>query len=244
MKNNNSCCGNKMVSTQAVGLLFCLLLSMLFSSCKTTEVLATAASADCGISTVYLSDWNSRASSGSPIVQDPVGGSILVYWVDEAGNACHGVPGQNGQVGPAEIRAYTQKAYDAFSNGASVTQENLKSLQSIPFSFESYAGSGLHFAQFYNVFFRAREDGKVTRVSSQVSIPNVIEVGIKSCMVPVGLRWNPVLVLPSTSSEQNSQDPGRCKKRVMPTAPAMSEADRIMNEAGKLQNGNAVYEVP
>jgi len=245
MKNIKiSCSSNKRISSRAVSLFFCLLLTMLNSSCKTMEVLGTSASAACGTSTAYLSDWQSRVSSETPILYDPVGGSILVYWVDEAGNACHGIPGQNGQVGSVRIKAFKQQVEEAYFNGSSLNQEMLKSLQSIPISYGSYTTvPGLHFAQFYNKYNRIRADGKVERVCCTVSIPNIIEVGIKSCIVPVGLRVTAPMPLGSPFIDQNSQDPSRCKNRVLPSGPIMSEDDRIMNEAGKLQDGNTIYDI-
>ncbi len=229
------------------GLLLLVLCSFV-SGCKTAEVLKDSALYSCGTSTVYLSGWWSNMQDKPSIEVDPLGGSRFVYWVDDAGNVCHGNPGSNGQPGPAVITTYKPQAYASAVNGSVITAEQLKAFQEIPASFDNYAGSGLHFVQFYNTLWRQRADGKTYQLRSpgMSSIPNVIEVGSKSCVAPVAFRSAMMAFLPLPfPPPAATQSPDKCQVRALPAAgAAMSEEDRKNYDVINLPHGNEVYEVP
>jgi len=226
----------------SIFLLFCLIAS----GCTTTEVLKDAALYSCGTNTVYLSGWWTNAPD--VIERDPIGGYQLVYWVDDAGNACHGDPGRNGQVGPASMNAFKPKAYELADNSSSITEEQLKAFQEIPVSLDNYSGSGLHFVQFLSTIWRNRSDGSTYRVrplDAAVSIPTITEIGSKACIAPVAFRFPMTAFLPSPDpvTSQDSQDPNRCKVRAIPSDGTMSEEDRKQYDVFNLTHGTEPFEV-
>lgn len=228
-------------------LIFCLFTS----GCQTISVLTEAGLYGCGTSTVYLSRWWASVPDKSVISYDPMGGYQFAYWVDDAGNACHGDPGRNGRVGPAVIYAYKPKANELATNQSSITEEQLKAFQEIPVSFDNYTGSGLHFVQFYNTFGRSRADGKAFGQKSDgvLSIPTVTEIGSKACIAPVAFRSTNMLLAPSpnpvtSQDSQDPQDPKRCKVRAMPSDAPMSEEDRKKYDVFNLTHGTEIFSVP
>lgn len=224
-------------------LVFCLFTS----GCQTISVLTEATLYSCGTSTVYLSGWSASVPDKSAISYDPMGGYQFAYWVDDTGNVCHGTPGRNGKVGPAVIDAFKPLAIKSADNQSSVTEEQLKTFQEIPVSFDNYSGSGLHFVQFYNRFLRLRNDGKAYKTDETFSIPTVMEIGTKSCVTPVAFRVGPRLPLPQHSAvatAQDSQDPTRCEVRVIPTNTSMSEEDRKKYHVLDLMHGSDTFQVP
>jgi hypothetical protein len=221
-------------------LIFCLFTS----GCQTVSVLTEASLYGCGTSNVYLSGWWASVPDKSVISYDPMGGYLFAYWVDVAGNACHGDPGRNGQVGPAVINASKPQAYESANNESSITEEQLRTFQEIPVSFGNYSGSGLHFVQFINMLKRSRVDGKTDRWDNVFSIPTVMEIGTKSCVAPVAFRLNSLLFLPSASTMATAQDPARCKVRVMPTDTSISEENRKKYHVLDLKHGAEIFSVP
>lgn len=220
-----------------------LVLCLFASGCTTTAVLTDAALNSCGTNTVYLNSWQTNISDKSTIVDDPMGGYQLVYWVDNAGNACHGDPGVNGQTGPALIHAYRPQLDILAAKGSSITEEQLKTFQEIPVSFDNYAGYGLHFVQFYNTFMRVRADGTILntwRHGAVASIPIVTEIGNKACIAPVAFRAALEVPIPIATS----QDPNECRVRAMPSGATMSEADRKKYDALNLPHGTEYFNVP
>ncbi len=232
----------KTVSNFIVFLVFCLF----GSGCETITVLKDSALYSCGTSTVYLSGWWSNVQDKSAISVDPIGGYQFVYWLDDAGNVCHGNPGSNGQPGPVVINAYKPQAYALAGNGSSITTAQLNAFQKIPVFLNNYAGSGLHFAQFYNTLWRTRANGKTyqIRLDGMSSIPNVIEVGNKSCIAPVAFSTEMMAFIPSLLSSSTAQSSDKCKVRAMPVALILSEKERKGYDVSNLPHGNEVYEVP
>lgn len=219
--------------------IFCLFAS----GCQTTSALTQAALYGCGTNTIYLSGWWTSVHDKSVLSYDPMGGYQFAYWVDDAGNACHGDPGRNGQVGPAVISASKPLAYTSANNQSSITEEQLRFFQEIPISFEMYSGSGLHFVQFYNTLMRSRVDGKTFSSDSTFSIPAVMDIGTKSCVAPVAFRPSRLLFAPSFSAMGTAQDPVRCKIRVMPTDISMSEENRKKYHVLDLAHGAEIFNV-
>ena len=231
--------------SKTFGFLF-LFLCLLVSGCQTMTVLKDSALYNCGTSTVYLSGWWSNLQDKPSIESDPMGGYRFVYWVDDGGNVCHGNPGINGQPGPAVITTYKPQAYAAAISGAVITTEQLNAFQEIPAPYDNYSAAGLHFVQFYNTLWRQRADGKTYQLRSpgMSSIPNVIEVGSKSCVAPVALRAAMMAFLPSPLSSADGQSPDKCRVRAMPAAGTMGEVDRKGYDVINLPHGDEVYEVP
>lgn len=222
-----------------------LVLCLFASGCTTTAVIIDAALYSCGTSTIYLSGWWTNVPDKSLIQADPIGGYQFAYWVDDVGNACHGDPGRNGQVGPAVINAYKPKADELATNQSSITEEQLKAFQEIPVSFDNYTGSGLHFVHFYNTFWRSRSDGKTfgVRTDGVISIPTITEIGSKACIAPVAFHSIQTLFLPS-QAPATSQDPNRCRVRAMPSDATMSEEDRKKYDVFNLMHGTEIFNVP
>lgn len=220
-----------------------LVLSLLAGGCTTTAFLTEAALDRCGTNTVYLNRWQANIPDKPTIDNDPVGGYLLVYWVDDAGNACHGEPGANGQTGPAQIRAYRPQLDTLAARGSPITEEQLKTFQEIPVSFDHYAGSGLHFVQFYNTFARSRADGTIldTRQhGAAVSIPMVAEIGNNACMAPVAFR----AALEVPASVGTLQGANWCRVRAEPSGAAMSEDNRKRYDVLNLPQGTHFFVVP
>lgn len=213
--------------------------------CASTVVLRDAVFAACGTSTVFMSSWFAQVPAGSVIENDPIGGYQFVYWVDDAGNACHGDPGRNGQVGPAVIAAQLPAARNAAAAQAVITPQQLTAFQEIPVAFANYAASGPHFAQFNNTLWRSRGDGKgfSTRSGGVMSIPAVTSIGSNACFGPVAFKVVQTLFLPSPLPA-TGQDLGRCRVRAMPSGATMTEADLKKFDVSTLPHGNAIVEIP
>ena len=227
---------------------FLLVLCLLIHGCATTKIVTDSLVVGCGTGTVYLKGWYSGVPD-SQVMFDPIGGYEFYYWIDEGNNVCHGNPGTNGQPGVAVIKAFKLKADEAARNNSTVSADQLKDFQEIPVSLDHYSGSGLHFVQFLGTLARTRSDGKAMKfpgLTATISTPDVIEVGKKSCTVPVALRLNdPPLPLPSFNGpDPNSQDPGKCKVRTMPHEATMTEEDRKKYDSGLFAHGTEIYEVP
>jgi hypothetical protein len=232
---------NRAISSLSFALSFTILL---LGGCTTTAVLTNAALTSCGTSTVFLSAWYANVSDKSKIQADPMGGYQFAYWVDDAGNACHGDPGRNGQLGPAVINAYKLTASDLAKNQTSITEEQLKAFQEIQVPWDKYSGAGLHFVQFYNKFARFRADGKVFDSDTTISIPAVIEIGSKACVAPVALGVaSRGLPLPALSPAATTQDPVRCRVRAMPSSATLSEDDRKKYDVFTLPHGLEFFDV-
>ncbi|MBI5449814.1 MAG: hypothetical protein HY940_00500 [Gammaproteobacteria bacterium] len=224
-----------------------LALCLTVSGCATTAVLKDAALAACGSDTVYLSGWWAKAADQQSIQVDPMGGYQFAYWIDEAGNACHGEPGRNGQLGPAVVNAFRQQAYDLASNREVITEQQLKSFQQIPVSYANYSGSGLHFAQFNNTLLRLRSDSTSFKSTTTgvMSIPEVTEIGSKACVAPAAFHVMQTMFVPTMPAiPAGAQDPDHCKLRALPTTAAMSEDQRKQYDAAMLPHGTEIFNVP
>jgi len=222
-----------------------MMFGILSGGCSTTKVLTEAALAGCGTSTVYLSAWWRDVPDKSNINTDPMGGYQFAYWIDEGGNVCHGTPRQNGQVGPAAMKAYRPQAHEWATRHAAISPEQLKAAQEIPVGYDAYAGSGWHFVQFDNTIWRDLAQGLVTQLNSYgvVSIPTVIEMGSKACVAPVANRVLNRILLPGNSPTA-AQDPNRCQTRALPTGTAMSDEDLKKYDVFGLPHGTDIVDVP
>ena len=224
-----------------------LLFPCLFAAgCGTTgAVLKDAILASCGTSTIFLTDWWARVPVQQAVENDPMGGYQLLYWIDNAGNVCHGDPGRNGQVGPAVVVAQKAKARDAAVAQAVVTPARLKDFQEIPVPVKNYSAVGLHFAQFDNTIWRTRADGKTFKDngSGVVSVPTIIEVGSNACSTPVALKVSPAMFVPN-SLASTGQDPARCKVRAKPSGATMTDTELAAVDIFALPHGTELFNVP
>ncbi len=221
------------------------LLCLSVAGCSTTLVLKDAVLAACGTSTVFLSSWWARVPASPPVQNDPMGGYQFAYWVDDAGNACHGDPGRNGQVGPAVVVAQVPAARNAATAQAAITPQQLAAFQEIPVAFANYAASGPHFVQFNNTLWRGRADGKTfsTRSNGVMSIPAVTVIGSNACYGPVAFKVVQTLFLP-TPLPATGQDPARCRVRAMPSGASMTQAELERVDVLGLPHGTEIVEIP
>lgn len=139
----------------------------------------------CVLNEVTLSNYYKDTNQNIAI--DPLGGYIFLYWIDANGNACHGEPGVSGQPGPLVIKAFSQEAYDAAAAGAVITQAQMEDYQTYLYANANYHASGFHFAQFDNVIWRNRADGKVfmDRNFHSFSKPVIVTVENTLCLNPI-----------------------------------------------------------
>jgi len=225
---------------------FLLMIACLLAvGCRTTRVLTEAALVGCGTSTIYLGGWWASRPAGSTIDMDPMGGFLLAYWIDEAGNACHGTPGQTGQLGPAAVKASLAQARSLATGRSPVPESQLKSLQEIPTSFASYAGSGLHFVQFDNTIWRERASGNAFEARSDgvFAVPVVTDIGSRACVAPVAFRTWQGMFLPGFSPS-TGQDPTHCLRRTRPTGAPMTDEELKRFDVLTLPHGTEVSDVP
>lgn len=215
------------------------------AGCSTGVVLKDAVLGACGTSTVFMGDWWTRVPASPPVQNDPMGGYQFVYWVDNAGNVCHGDPGRNGQVGPAVVAAQLPAARNAAAAQAVITPQQLEAFQKIPVAFANYSASGPHFAQFNNTLWRGRADGKTfsTRSNGVLSIPAVTNIGSNACFGPVAFKVVQTLFLP-TPLPTTGQDPARCRVRAMPSGASMTQADLEKFDVSSLPHGTEIVEIP
>lgn len=214
---------------------------------ETTRLLVDATLASCAESTVFLSSWWS--SFGSDVDVDPIGGALLIYWVDESGNACHGTPGTSGQPGPIELTAFDPGAATASTAHSPVTIAQLEDFQEIPFSVTPYAAPGLHFVQHANYFWRLRTDGKAYRMNIQFSVPAVVSMDRDSFCVSAVQATDEecamTLALPLPGSLIGSgpeQHPTKCKTRSKPTEISPTIEARLDSCLLRLPHGMEVTE--
>src|SRR6202171_2042966 len=95
-------------------------------------VLAVALVAATGCSNVSLKQYYARVPPTAPIDIDPIGGYMLLYWVDSDGTACHGAPGLSGQPGPAAITVAKPAAVQDAIGGGSIPAAPLGAHPIIP----------------------------------------------------------------------------------------------------------------
>lgn len=197
---------------------------------ETVQTLVDVMLATCGENTAFLSRWWDDMPGTSNIEIDPIGGYLFLYWVDQDGNACHGVPGVSGQPGPIVIRAFHGAAYSSASQNAIISIDEMEEFQQIPIQPEDYAVAGLHFVQFDNVMWRSREDGIALRdrAAHRFSYPRIASLDHGFCMFPEYAYNQPdcgrhdAFLLPSLPGDGPAQHPTKCKARAMPSEISLS----------------------
>jgi len=198
-------------------------------------VLSLALLAVTGCSNVSLKQFYARVDPAAQIDIDPIGGFMLLYWVDASGTACHGAPGQTGQPGPAAITVAKSAALQDASGGASITAAQLVDYQVIPYSVSDYQKSGaagLHFFQFDNLLWRQRSNGQGLRDTADhhYSVPQVIDVDKAPTTLTPVYAWrradceqSQFLVTGDGLLEGPAQHPTLCRTKAAPASGALAE---------------------
>ena len=220
-----------------------------------TALLSFALLAAAGCSNVSLQQYYVRAPPGAPIGIDPIGGYMLLYWVDARGTACHGAPGSSGQPGPAAIAVAKTAAIQDASGGASVTAAQLADYQLIPYTVSDYRQSsgaaGLHFFQFDNILWRQRGNGQAFRDSGDhfYSVPQVIDVGSAPSTLYPAYAWgksecdrSQFVVVPQGVLDGPAQHPTQCRVKAFPASGALSEDVLLSYCVKRLEQGSRYRE--
>jgi hypothetical protein len=198
-------------------------------------VLAVALAAVTGCSNVSLKQYYARVPPTVPIDIDPIGGYMLLYWVDSGGTVCHGAPGLSGQPGPAAITVATPAAVQDAIGGASITAVTMDAYQIIPYTLSDYRKSsagGFHFFQFDNLLWRLRGNGLAFRDTADhhYSVPQVIDVdNPPATLIPV-YAWgssdcdlSQFLVTGDGVLEESAQHPTLCRTKAFPSSGTLPE---------------------
>jgi hypothetical protein len=247
-------------------LLLLLVLSLIISGCygsspKSPELGTGLVFPGAGNTISLGGFWfNSEGNGVSPAdrvaqERDPIGGSLVLYWIDDKGNVCHGQPGVSGQPGPVEVKAFQQQAYDSYILKANITTTQLVDLQKIPYRVDSYVSktqaSGLHFVQYGNFMWRNRNDGSASLLKDTVffSVPLIISVNITHTLFPYypdkqNICDSGAFSLPSLPPLKLGQDPNMCLTRTFPSAESMTYQDSLSYCLIKLPQGMNVTEWP
>jgi hypothetical protein len=199
-------------------------------------LLSIALLAATGCANVSLQQYYVRVPPGTKIDIDPIGGYMLLYWVDASGTACHGAPGLSGQPGPAAITVAKTAAIQDASGGASVTAAQLADYQVIPYTVSDYRQSsgatGPHFFQFDNILWRLRGNGQAFRDSADhfYSVPQVINVDNAPSTLYPAYAWgrsecdrSQFVVVPQGMLDGPAQHPTQCRLKAFPSSSAPAE---------------------
>jgi hypothetical protein len=198
-------------------------------------LLSVALLAAAGCSNVSLTQYYVRVPPGTQIDIDPMGGYMLLYWVDPSGTACHGAPGLSGQPGPAAITVAKTAAIQDASGGSSVTAAQLSDYQTIPYTVSDYRQSGAagyHFFQFDNILWRQRRNGQAFRDSADhfYSVPQVINVDNAPATLFPAYAWGrsecdraQFSVIPQGVLDGPAQHPTQCRVKSFPSSGALAE---------------------
>jgi hypothetical protein len=202
----------------------------------------------CPLNKVTLTNfWHE--TTNQTIGMDPIGGYIFLYWVDNNGNACHGEPGVSGQPGPVVIKAFSQQAYDAAQSNSFISEEQMKQFQEFIYANEKYHVPGYHFAQFDNIIWRNRADGKVFMDRGFHSFSKLLIVDAENtvCLTPVYAaadencaKYNGIL-LPNIFNG-NQQHPSIGLLKSFPMNNSLSENELMNYCVLKLQHGLEISE--
>jgi hypothetical protein len=127
-----------------------------------------AAATTSGCTYVSIAQFYDRVPAATPIAIDPIGGYLLLYWIDEQGAACHGSPGASGQPGPAALSVAKPAAIQDSVASATIPASLLADYQLISYNLGDYSktnASGLHYVEFDNLLWRDRASGQGFRAS-------------------------------------------------------------------------------
>jgi hypothetical protein len=205
---------------------------------STTSVIAVVSAAllaMTGCSNVSLKQFYARVPPTAQIDIDPMGGFMLLYWVDSDGTACHGAPGLSGQPGPAAITVAKSAAVQDAIGGTTITTAQLADYQIIPFTVSDYrksSATGYHFFQFDNLLWRLRGNGQALRDTADhhYSVPQVIDVDNPPNTLTPAYAWgrrdcdlSQFLVTGEGVLDESAQHPTQCRTKALPSFGAMAE---------------------
>lgn len=202
-----------------------------------------------GCTTVSLKQFYARADATAQIDIDPIGGFLLLYWVDSAGVVCHGAPGLTGQPGPAAITVAQTAALQDALDGAVITTTRLADYQTIPYTVGDYRKTGAggdHFFQFDNLVWRLRTNGQGFRDTADhhYSVPQVIDVDTAPTMLTPLYAWrradcdvSQFLMTPADVLQASGQHPTHCRAKAAPASGALTEATLFSYCVKKLPEG-------
>jgi hypothetical protein len=206
----------------AISVIPFLLILLATITCKPDDYsnLGKAILANCGKQTVSLAEWWTSIPDQtiSPINADPVGGALLLFWIDEHGDVAHGTPGLTGQWGPMEVDVFNPKVVEKATTQDTISLEELKNFQEIPFNLSTDADTGFHLVQFVPFFWRDRATGKVSFMKSilYLSFPQVVQISKGICIAPVIMPDCLFNGAPSMTSLKLVQNPVGCMTRKLP----------------------------
>jgi hypothetical protein len=206
-----------------------------------------------GCSNVSLKQFYARVDPTVPIDVDPIGGFMLLYWVDTEGIVCHGAPGQSGQPGPAAITVARPAALQDAIGGASITPAQLADYQTIPYTVSDYRKSGAagdHFFQFDNLVWRLRGNGQAFRDSADhhYSVPQVIDVDKAPSTLTPMYAWrrsecdlSQFLMTGEGVLEESGQHPTQCRNKAAPASGTLTEPVLLSYCVKKLPQGTRYH---
>ena len=188
-----------------------------------------------GCTFVSLQQYYARVGPTVPIDVDPIGGYMLLYWIDADGTACHGLPGFSGQPGPAALTVARPAAIQDAIGGGFVTAAQLKDDQLIPYTVSDYLKSnaaGYHFFQFDNLLWRLRSSAQALRDSADYhySVPQVLDVDHRPATVSPIYAWGDTacdasqfLAVGDGPLAEQGQHPTKCRVKTAPFSVTMGE---------------------
>jgi hypothetical protein len=200
-----------------------------------TVALSVVLSASPGCTFVSFQQYYARVGPTVPIDVDPIGGYMLLYWIDADGTACHGLPGFSGQPAPAALTVARPAAIQDATGGASVTPAQLKDYQLIPYTVSDYLKSnaaGYHFFQFDNLLWRLRGSAQAFRDSADhhYSVPQVLDVDHRPNTVSPVYAWgntacdvSQFLVVGDGLLDEQGQHPTKCRVKAAPLSVTAAE---------------------
>jgi len=188
-----------------------------------------------GCTYVSLTHFYDRVPAAPPIAIDPIGGYLLLYWIDEQGVACHGSPGISGQPGPAALSVARPAAIQDAVAGAAIPASRLADYQLISYNLGDYSKTnafGPHFFQFDNLLWRQRSNGQGFRdsASHHYSEPQVMDIGNRPQTLYPAYAWgnadceeSEFFAIGDPLQEQPWQHPTQCRRKALPSSSAVPE---------------------
>ncbi len=185
---------------------------------------------------------------GAAIAFDPIAGGVFLFWIDAAGNVCHGDPGTSGRPGPMVLMAGKQEAFDASSQNAVLSQAQLVDFQQAPFPAAKYAARGPHFVQVSIARMRLRADGKASKYYAglELSVAEALDLNGESITLhpavnPSARCKTDTLPLPAPLSpaDEPAQHPTHCRARFQRAVDRASPVCVV-----QLPHGNELTEPP
>lgn len=225
-----------MKSIKMFAVLLIILITTVTCNKKTAKILLDATLKSCKESIVFISSWWNKVPSETTIAIDPMGGWVIIYWIGEDGKVYHGTPGVNAKKGYETFAAIPPEVYTASNENQAISSEDYKQYQNILFDAKDYDGFGLHFTQFVNFYYRARNDGIIFSdpTAMQYSIPEIISFDQDRkafCFAPIySSECNTIgtLPLPDPNTILGSNDTTTINvNRIMPNSIEMTESERL-----------------